>query len=165
MPLATRCTHNLFITYTLSDMIIFLASFLAFMIGYLYGYKIKPNNRLRAAIKEVREQCRAALEEGNKGVYKTLVTDQNKTSELVVEVKELAVTESGQVKVEYLSAFYKNPEFRTKKGDALLQEMRDLLGDYLPLHEIEWYETNERHDNIRRHMISLEKTYKKELRA
>jgi hypothetical protein len=39
------------------------------------------------------------------------------------------------------------------------------LGDYLPLHEIEWYETNERHDNIRRHMISLEKTYKKELRA
>lgn len=146
-------------------MIIFLTSIIAFLVGYLYGYKIKPKNRLREAIKEVREKCIAALEEGNKGVYKTIITDESKTSELTVEVKELAVTESGQVKVQYISAFYKNPEFRTKKGEALLNEVRDLLGDYLPLHEIEWYETSERHDNIKRYVHSLESTFKKQYRV
>lgn len=138
---------------------------IAFLLGYLYGYKIKPNKRLRLAIKEVKEQCKAALEEGNKGVYKTVVTDYNDTSELVVEVKELAVTENGQVKVQYLSAFYKNPKFRTKKGEALIEEIRNLLGDYLPLHEIEWYDATDRHESIKRHVISLETTYKKQLRA
>lgn len=146
-------------------MIIPIACFIAFLAGYVYGHKIKPNKKLRATIREVREQCRIALEEGNKGVYKTLVTDDNQTSELVVEVKELAVTEAGQVKVQYISAFYKNPEFRTKKGEALLNEIRDLLGEYLPIHEIEWYETTERHENIKRHMLTLDKTYKKQLRA
>lgn len=146
-------------------MIIFLTSIIAFLVGYLYGYKIKPKNRLREAIKDVREKCIAALEEGNKGVYKTIITDESKTSELTVEVKELAVTESGQVKVQYISAFYKNPEFRTKKGEALLNEVRDLLGDYLPLHEIEWYETSERHDNIKRYVHSLESTFKKQYRV
>ena len=142
--------------------IIFVA---AFLMGYLYGYKIKPNKHMRAAIREVREQCKAALEEGNKGVYRTLISDEHNTSELVVEVKELAVTEAGQVKVEYLSAFYQNPAFRTKKGEALLNEVRDLLGEYLPVQEIEWYEISERHENIKRHVLSLEKTYKKQLRA
>ncbi len=146
-------------------MIIPLTAILAFLIGYLYGHKVKPNKRLRAVILEVREQCKAALEEGNLGVYKTLVSDENQTSELVVEVKELAVTEAGQVKVQYISAFYKNPEFRTKKGDALLNEVRDLLGEYLPLQEIEWYETTQRHDNIKNHLLTLEKSYKKQLRA
>jgi hypothetical protein len=146
-------------------MIIPITCLIAFLAGYLYGHKIKPNKQLRATIREVREQCRIALEEGNKGVYKTLVTDDNQTSELVVEVKELAVTEAGQVKVQYISAFYKNPEFRTKKGEALLNEIRDLLGEYLPIHEIEWYETTERHENIKRHMLTLDKTYKKQLRA
>lgn len=129
------------------------------VLGYLYGYHIRPKQRLRKALKEVRERCVAALEEGNKGVYKTLVTDHNKSSELVVEVRELAVTQSGQVKVEYLSAFYKNPEFRTKKGDALLKEVHGLLGEYLPLNEIEWYETNERHEKIKKYLSSLPLTY------
>src|SRR5690606_6180879 len=102
------------------------------------------------------------LDEGNRGVYKTIVSDDNGTSELVVEIKELATTEGGQVKVQYLSAFYKNPAFRTRKGEALLQEMRDLLGDYLPLHEIEWYETGQRHENIKQHNTNLDKQYIKQ---
>ncbi len=146
-------------------MIIFLTSIFAFLFGYLYGYKIKPNQRLRETIQSVKEQCIAALEEGNRGVYKTVVSDDDKTSELVVEVKELAVTEGGQVKVQYISAFYKNPGFRTKKGEALLNEVRDLLGDYLPLHEIEWYETTTRHENIKKHLDSLNKNFKHQLRA
>jgi hypothetical protein len=77
-----------------------------------------------------------------------------------VEVKELAVTKAGQVKVEYLSAFYKNPEFRTRKGEALLKEVQGLLGDYLPLHEIEWYETTERHENIKNFVKTFDHTYK-----
>ena len=146
-------------------MLIPITFMIAFFLGYLYGYKIKPNKRMRQALNEVKEQCRAALEEGNKGVYKTMITDQSKNSELVVEVKELAVTETGQVKVQYLSAFYKNPEFRTRKGEALLNEVRDLLGEYLPLHEIEWYETTERHKSIQNHVSTLEKTYKKQFRV
>ena len=146
-------------------MIILATSLMAFLFGYLYGHKIKPNRKMREAVREVRDQCRAALEEGNKGVYKTLVSEDDKSSELTVEIKELAVTESGQVKVQYLSAFYRNPEFRTKKGDALLNEVRDLLGEYLPLHEIEWYENTERHDNIRKYMNTLERSFKKQLRA
>ena len=146
-------------------MIILITTVFAFFCGYLWGYKIKPNQRLREAIQEVKEQCRAALEEGNKGVYKTLVTEEDKTSELVVEVKELAVTEAGQVKVQYLSAFYRNPEFRTRTGEALLQEVRDLLGDFLPLDEIEWYNTAERHEQLKQHVYDLETVYKKQLRA
>lgn len=111
---------------------------------------------MRKALKEVREKCIAALEEGNKGVYKTIVTDHNQSSELVVEIKELAVTQHGQVKVQYLSAFYNNPEFRTRKGDALLKEVHGLLGEYLPLNEIEWYETTERHENIKKYLHSID---------
>lgn len=133
---------------------------IAFFFGYLYGYWIKPNRGARAARKEVREKCKAILEEGKKGIYKTIVMDQNKSSELVVEIKELAVTESGLVKVEYLSAFYKNPEFRTKKGEALLSEVHGLLGDFLPAHEIEWYETSERHEKIKEYLDSLDKKNK-----
>ena len=140
---------------------IFLTFVLAFFLGYLYGYRIRPNKQLVSAVKEVRAGFKAALEEGRKGVYKTVVMDQSKSSELLVEVKELAVTELGQVKVQYLSAHYKNPEFRTRKGEALLNEVRDLLGEYLPLDEIEWYETTRQHENIRNHMSSLEKKYKK----
>lgn len=124
--------------------------------GYVFGYYISPKQQLWQTIREAREKCQAVLEEGNKGVYKTIVTDQDsKSSELVVEVKELAVTQTGQVKVQYLSAFYKNPAFRTRKGEALLKEVYGLLGDYLPLHEIEWYETNERHQRIKDHLNAL----------
>lgn len=140
---------------------IFLVFILAFFLGYLYGYRIKPNQRLREARRELREKCQAVLDEGRKGVYKTIVMDQNKSSELVVEVKELAVTEGGQAKVQYLGAFYKNPDFRTKKGDALLSEVHGLLGDYLPLHEIEWYETDARHEHIRNYADSLDNKRKK----
>lgn len=143
----------------------FLTFIIAFFIGYLYGYKIKPNHRLRETVKQLKEHCIAALEEGNKGVYKTIVMDKNKSSELIVEVKELAITERGQVKVEYLSAYYKNPEFRTSKGDALLKEVHDLLGGYLPVDEIEWYETSQRHENIKKYVESLENNYKKQYRA
>jgi len=134
---------------------ILIISLVAAFLGYVYGYYINPNQRLRKALKEVREKCQMALEEGNKGVYKTIVSNHNESSELVVEVKELAVTQNGQVKVQYLSAFYKNPEFRTRKGDALLKEVHGLLGDYLPLNEIEWYETTERHENIKKYLNSI----------
>ncbi|PSR57233.1 hypothetical protein AHMF7605_09245 [Adhaeribacter arboris] len=126
------------------------------MLGYIYGHHIRPKPLLRRAVREVREKCIAALEEGNKGVYKTVITNgSNKSSELVVEVKELAITQSGQVKVQYLSADYRNPEFRTRKGEALLKEVQGLLGDYLPLNEIEWYETNERHENIKKYLSAV----------
>lgn len=144
---------------------IFFVFLIAFFLGYIYGYRIKPNQRLRRERRELREKCQAILDEGRKGVYKTIVMDQNKSSELVVEVKELAVTEAGQVKVEYLSAFYKNPDFRTRKGDALLNEVRGLLGEYLPLHEIEWYETTERHENIRNYAESLNSKHQKRYRV
>ena len=134
---------------------ILILSLVTAFLGYIYGYYVRPNQRLRKALKEVREKCRVALEDGNKGVYKTIVTDHNKSSELVVEIKELAVTQNGQVKVQYLSAFYKNPEFRTRKGDALLKEVHGLLGEYLPLNEIEWYETTERHENIKKHLNAI----------
>jgi spore cortex formation protein SpoVR/YcgB (stage V sporulation) len=134
---------------------IFLIFLVGALLGYIYGYFIRPKQRLRNAIIEVREKCKAALEEGNKGVYKTIVSSQQKSSELVVEVRELALTQSGQVKVQYLSAFYKNPEFRTRKGDALLKEVHGLLGDYLPLNEIEWYETTERHENIKKYLNTM----------
>lgn len=135
-------------------MAIFWTFVIGIIIGYVYGYHIRPKQRWRKALKEVREKCITALEEGNKGVYKTFVTDASKSSELVVEVKELAVTKNGQVKVQYLSAFYKNPEFRTRKGSALLEEVHGLLGEYLPLNEIEWYETTERHENIKKYLSS-----------
>ncbi len=139
--------------------IIFVFAF-AFFLGYVYGYWVKPNQRLREKTRDLRDRYRAILEEGRMGVYKTIVMDKDKSSELVVEVKELAVTELGQVKVQYLSAFYKNPEFRTKKGDALLGEVSGMLGEFLPLHEIEWYETNDRDEKIREHLHSFEKRYK-----
>ncbi|WP_187262294.1 hypothetical protein [Pontibacter beigongshangensis] len=140
-------------------MAIFLTFVIALVLGYIYGHHIRPNQRLRKTITEVRQKCIAALEEGNRGVYKTIVTDNNKSSELVVEVQELAVTQHGQVKVQYISAFYKNPEFRTKKGEALLKEVHGLLGEYLPLNEIEWYETTERHENIKKYLNSVTLTH------
>ena len=73
-----------------------------------------------------------------------------------MEVRELAITKTGQVKVEYLSAQYRNPDFRTKKGEALLNEVRDLLGEYLPLNDIEWYETTDRHERIKKYLDSLD---------
>jgi spore cortex formation protein SpoVR/YcgB (stage V sporulation) len=140
-------------------MAIFWTFIIGALVGYIYGYHIRPKQRLRKALLEARAKCMAVLEEGNKGVYKTIVTDQNKSSELVVEVKELAVTKNGQVKVQYLDAFYKNPEFRTSKGDALLKEVHGLLGDYLPLQEIEWYETTERHENINKYLNHISYTH------
>jgi hypothetical protein len=125
------------------------------LLGYIYGYYIRPKQRLRQAIREVREQCLAVLEGGNKGVYRTIVTDHDRSSELVVEVQEQALTQNGQVKVQYLSAYYKNPAFRTRKGDALLQEVQDLLGDYLPLNEIEWYDASKRQEPIKKFLNNL----------
>lgn len=140
-------------------MAIFWTFVIGALLGYIFGHYIRPKQRVRTALKEVREKCIAALEEGNKGVYKTIVTDNNKSSELVVEIKELAVTKNGQVKVQYLSAYYKNPAFRNRKGEALLKEVHDLLGEYLPLNEIEWYETSERHENIKKYLHSIAHTY------
>jgi hypothetical protein len=142
---------------------IFLTFVVAYFIGYFYGHSVKPNQLLQSEIKAIREKSIALLEEGNKGVYKTIVTDNHKSSELVVEIKELAITKGGQVKVQYLSAFYKNPDFRTSKGDALLNEVRGLLGDYLPMHEIEWYENTEQHARIQNFLNTLDKSYKKQL--
>ena len=124
-------------------------------LGYIYGHYIRPKARVRQVIKEIREKCQAVLQEGHKGVYRTIVTDKDQSSELVVEVEQLAVTKNGQVKVRYLSAFYKNPTFRTRQGDALLKEVHGLLGNYLPFEEIEWYETNEQHENIKKYLHSL----------
>ncbi len=126
----------------------------------MFGHYINPNLRLRKAIKEARALLTTALEEKHKGVYKTIVTEQNQSSELVAEVRELAITSGGQVKVEYLSAAYKNPAFRTRKGEALLREVRDLLGDYLPLNEIEWYENSDRLANINKNLNSLDNLQK-----
>jgi hypothetical protein len=109
----------------------------------------------------VNEKSAAIFEAGNKGMYKTVVTDNNKSSELVVEIKELAVTKTGLVKVQYLSAFYKNPEFRTKKGEAMLTEVQGLLGDYLPAEDIEWYETPDGHSNIKNFVNYINTTYHK----
>ncbi|GGK79316.1 hypothetical protein ACD591_08540 [Rufibacter glacialis] len=141
-------------------MAIFFAFILAGFLGYLYGHRIRPNLKLQKTLKDLQERCKAVLEDEKKGVYKTIVTDNQKSSELVVEVKELAVTEGGQVKVEYLSAFYKNPVFRTRKGPELLQEVHGLLGDYLPRHEVEWYEVNGRHQKIREFVTELETAQK-----
>ncbi len=143
-------------------MTFFLGIIAAFYLGYIYGHKFRPNQRLRTALKEVREKCAAVLEGGNKGLYKTVVTDDNKSSELQVEIKELAITKNGLVKVEYLHAFYKNPEFRTKKGEALLAEVQGLLGDYLPTAEIEWYENSERHSAIKNFITYVDTTYNKQ---
>ncbi|RNI29130.1 hypothetical protein [Rufibacter latericius] len=125
-------------------------------LGYIYGSRIRPNQKLQKTIQDLQEKCRAVLEDEHKGVYKTIVTDKQKSSELVVEVKELAVTQGGQVKVQYLSAFYKNPEFRTRKGPELLQEVHGLLGEYLPKNEIEWYEVNGRHQKIKEFVVELD---------
>ncbi|MBX0335426.1 hypothetical protein K3G39_19500 [Pontibacter sp. HSC-14F20] len=135
---------------------IFWIFLIAALLGYIVGHYVMPNRKLRKALQDVRTQCAAALEEGNKGVYKTIVNDNGKSSELVVEVRELAITKTGQVKVEYVSAQYRNPDFRTKKGEALLNEVRDLLGEYLPLNDIEWYETTDRHENIKKYLNSLD---------
>ncbi|MBC3538840.1 hypothetical protein ACFSC6_20540 [Rufibacter sediminis] len=137
-------------------MALFFAFILAGFLGYIYGHRIRPNQKLQRTLKELQEKCRAVLEDEKKGVYKTIVTDHQKSSELVVEVKELAVTQGGQVKVQYLSAFYKNPEFRTRKGPELLQEVHGLLGEYLPKNEIEWFEVNGRHQNIKEFVTELE---------
>lgn len=136
---------------------------IAAALGYIIGHYVHPNIRLRKAISEAKEIGKKALGEGNQGVYRTIITDHNQSSELVVEVREQAVTKSGQVKVEYLSANYKNPVFRTKKGEALLREVRDLLGEFLPANEIEWYENHERHTNINKQLHSLENLQKEHL--
>jgi hypothetical protein len=125
------------------------------LLGYIYGYYIRPKQQLRQTIREVRQQCLAALEGGNKGVYRTIVTDNDRSSELVVEIQEQAVTQNGQVKVQYLNAYYKNPEFRTRKGEALLEEVQGLLGDYLPLNEIEWYDAAKRQEHIKKFLNNL----------
>jgi hypothetical protein len=145
--------------------IFILTAITAFFLGYVYGNKIKPRKQLRKAIIDVQEKCKAVLEEGNKGVYRTIVTDHNQSSELTVEVKELAVTKNRQVKVQYLSAFYKNPEFRTKKGEALLAEVHGLLGEYLPYDEIEWYDNTARHAAINNYLHSLNSNYNKQIGA
>jgi hypothetical protein len=145
--------------------IFILTALSAFFLGYLYGNKIKPNKQMRKALNEVQEKCKAVLEEGNKGIYRTIVTDNNQSSELTVEVKELAITKNGHVKVQYLSAFYKNPEFRTKKGEALLTEVHGLLGEYLPFEEIEWYDNTERHNSIRNYLNSLNSNSNKQIGA
>lgn len=137
-------------------MLLFWIFVIGAVLGYMYGHYLKPNLSLRKAIKEAREASQAVLQEGHQGVYRTVVSDHNEQSELVVEVKELAVTQAGMVKVEYLSAFYKNPSFRTKKGEALMREVRELLGDYLPLSDIEWYETTERQDKARKSLQTLD---------
>lgn len=131
-------------------MLIFWALIIGAALGYLYGHRIKPNRKLQRAIQTAKHACAFALQQGNKGVYRTIITDHNQTSELTVEVEELAVTQAGQVKVAYRSAFYKNPEFRTKKGEALLREVRELLGDYLPASDIEWFENKEKHEHFTR---------------
>ncbi|WP_276496962.1 hypothetical protein [Pontibacter litorisediminis] len=125
-------------------------------LGYLFGHYVNPNRQLRKAIERARLAGQAVLQEGHQGVYRTVVSDHDQQSELVVEVKELAVTQAGMVKVEYLSAFYKNPTFRTKKGEALMREVRELLGDYLPLSDIEWYETAERQEQARKNLQTLD---------
>ncbi|GAA4435757.1 hypothetical protein GCM10023188_28010 [Pontibacter saemangeumensis] len=137
-------------------MIIFWTFVIGAVLGYVFGHYLKPNHRLRKAIAAARQTGTALLEEENRGVYKTIVTDQNKSSELVVEVKELAVTQGGQAKVAYLSARYKNPAFRTKKGEALLKEVHSLLGDYLPINDIEWYESTERQARIKERLRDLD---------
>ncbi|TPE43259.1 hypothetical protein FJM65_14195 [Pontibacter mangrovi] len=146
-------------------MLIFWIFVIGAVLGYLYGHYLKPNRRLQKALQEARRASMAVLEEGNKGVYRTVVTDHNQQSELVVEVKELAVTQGGQVKVEYISAQYKNPEFRTRKGEALLREVRELLGDYLPLSDISWYETTDRHTKARENLSTLDNLQKHQLGA
>ncbi|GEO07185.1 hypothetical protein AAE02nite_48490 [Adhaeribacter aerolatus] len=140
-------------------MAIIISVICAAFLGYLYGHYIRPKQVLRNALKDVKQRCIAVLEEGNKGVYRTIVTDNNQSSELIVEVKELAVTKTRQVKVQYLDAFYKNPEFRTRKGEALLKEVQGLLGDYLPGDEIEWYDNTQRHDNIKKYLNDLNITH------
>ena len=144
-------------------MLIFWTLVIGAIIGYVFGYYIKPNLSFRQATRQVRDMLTTALEEKNKGVYKTIVTDHNQSSELVVEVKELAVTSAGQVKVEYISAYYKNPEFRTRKGEALLREVRELLGDYLPLNEIEWYENGERNEIINKNLNKIDQLQKEHI--
>ncbi len=141
--------HNL-------PMLIFWTFILGAVLGYIYGHRIKPNLRLRKALSLARETCQTALREGNKGVYRTIVTEEHQSSELTVEVQELAVTQAGQVKVAYVSAFYKNPSFRTRKGEALLREVRELLGDYLPQDEIEWYNDTARKTHIKEQLNTLD---------
>jgi hypothetical protein len=136
-------------------MAIFWTFVIGALLGYIYGHFINPKQQLRQAIREVREKCVAALQGGNKGVYRTIVTDHDKSSELVVEIQEQALTQHGQVKVKYLSAYYKNPEFRTRKGEALLKEVHGLLGEYLPMNEIEWYDNTQRQEHIKNYLNHL----------
>jgi hypothetical protein len=144
-------------------MLIFWSLVIGAILGYVFGYYLKPNQQLQKAIRQARAACAAVLEDGQKGVYRTVVTDHNQSSELTVEVKQLAVTQAGQVKVAYLSAFYKNPGFRTRKGEALLREVRELLGDYLPLSDIEWYENKERQEDMKKHLHSLDNLQRHQL--
>ncbi|MHA6247946.1 hypothetical protein ACXYMU_08435 [Pontibacter sp. CAU 1760] len=144
-------------------MLIFWTFVVGAVLGYLFGFYLKPNRQLRKAIGAAHAVCRSALEDSNRGVYRTVVTEQARSSELTVEVKELAVTEAGQVKVQYLSAFYRNPAFRTRKGEALLKEVRDLLGDYLPRHEIEWYENEARQLHLKQQLHTLDQLSKQQL--
>jgi hypothetical protein len=143
-------------------MLIFWMFVIGAVLGYVFGHYVKPNRKLHKAINEAKGACAILQEEGNKGVYRTVITDHNQTSELITEIKELAITKAGQVKVEYLSATYKNPEFRTRKGEALLREVRELLGDFLPFEEIEWYERSERNERIRKQLTKLDNLQKQQ---
>lgn len=136
-------------------MAIFITAIIAALLGYIYGYYIRPRQKLRQTIREVREKCQAVLEAGNKGVFRTIVTDQDQTSELVVEIQQQAYTQNGQVKVQYLNAYYKNPAFRTSKGDALLKEVHGMLGEYLPGNEIEWYDNSQKQEQIKKYLNTL----------
>lgn len=146
-------------------MLLFWTLVVGAVLGYVYGFYLKPNKLLRKSIEEAKQTCQLALQEGRKGVYRTLVQDHDQSSELVVEVKELALTQASQVKVEYLSAFYKNPSFRTKKEEALLREVRDLLGDYLPEQDIEWYDNRPRQTNIQEQLNNLNKLHEQHFGA
>ncbi len=139
----------------------FFLIIIAYLIGYCAGHYLWPKRQIRDTVRELREKCKIALDDGRKGMYKTTVTDQNKSSELVVEVMEKAVTTTGLTKVEYRDAFYKNPAFRNKKGKALLNEVRGLLGDYLPYEDIEWYEEHRQKEKISKFMSELDLAYKR----
>lgn len=132
-----------------------IAIIIAALAGYIYGARLRPDKELSEVLDRLKNQGEDLLTDGKKGVYRTVVTDQQKSSELTVEVKEVAQTQAGQVKVQYLSAYYQNPAFRTRKGEALLQEVHGLLGEYLPANEIEWYAQKERQERVTEFLNTL----------
>ena len=67
-------------------MLIFWTLVIGAVLGYVFGYYIKPNQQLQKAIQQARQASMAVLEQGRQGVYRTVVTDHNQQTELVVEV-------------------------------------------------------------------------------